>query len=321
MTESCLRLVIRVIRGLLLFKVVSGKDGECFQRQTMKSLVIGCGYLGCRVAERWLSDGHSVSALTRSAANAKQLGDAGITPIQGDVTDRSSLDALPEADLVLYAVGFDSSADKDRQSVVVDGLSNTLDALEHRAKRLVFISTTSVYGQSNGEWVDESSPTEPDTESARIALAAEKAVSSPSLHQIPQVAVLRLSGIYGPGRLLRRIDQLRSGEPMAGSGDAWLNLIHLDDAATAVTLAADRLINTETIDRETFLISDDRPVLRRDYYGTLAELTNSPPPRFDPSQSSRIQGTGKRCRNTFAKQEFGWSLRFPTWVEGLRDAV
>lgn len=287
----------------------------------MKALILGCGYLGRRVAARWLAEGHQVAALTRSSGKAVELRAAGIAPVVGDVTDRASLTALPRADLVLYAVGYDRAGGRDRRAAVIDGLQNALDAIAGRAEGLIFVSTTSVYGQSNGEWVDEESATEPATESGLLALEAERL-----LHfalRTPHSMILRLSGLYGLGRLLRRVEQLRAGEPIPGDGEAWLNLIHVEDAATVVVLAGERLLRhgDKAVQGETFLVSDDRPVRRREYYGRLAELTGSPPPVFDPSAEGRSAGLGKRCRNERAKCELGLRLAFPTFEEGLADAL
>ncbi len=282
----------------------------------MKCLIIGCGYLGQRVADRWKAAGHDVSALTRSAAKAEALRENGITPVVGDVTDCASLTGLPHADVVLYAVGYDP-ASGDRQNVVVGGIDNALQALWGKTEKLVFVSTTSVYGQSSGEWVDEQSPTEPTTEAGQIALAAEMRVRSAT--GITSL-VLRMSGLYGPGRLLRRAEQMRSQTPIAGNGDAWLNVVHVEDAASAVECAASRLCDPMSRGA-TYVVTDDQPVRRREYYERLASLTNSPPPTFDPMADSRVIGIGKRCRNDLAKRELGWSPAHPHFVEGLASVL
>lgn len=292
----------------------------------MKALILGCGYLGRWVAARWLAEGHAVTALTRSPGKAEELRAAGVVPVLGDVTDRASLAGLPAADAALYAVGYDRAGGRDRRAVVVEGLRNALDALTGKTDQVVFISTTSVYAQSDGEWIDEGSPAEPRTEPGRLALEAERLLNPHSAPGTPHPVVLRLSGLYGRGRLLRRVEQLRAGEPIAGDGDAWLNLIHVEDAATAVLLAAGRLLNQSrdrerAVPTETFLVTDDRPVTRQEYYGRLAKLTNSPAPVFDPSAEARSAGLGKRCRNGRIKQELKLRLRYPTFENGLADAV
>lgn len=193
-------------------------------------LVIGCGYVGLRAARRWTQAGLKVAATTRSKQRAAEFSSLGITPIVADVTDASSLTTLPTADCVLHAVGFDRAAGPSKRDVYVDGLANVLTAISGKADRVVHISSTSVYGQSNGELVDESSICEPNTEGGRICWEAEQLVRSNSASW----NILRLAGIYGPGRLLRRAEQVMSAEPIAGRADAFLNLIHVEDAVTAI---------------------------------------------------------------------------------------
>src|SRR5438128_167242 len=129
-------------------------------------LILGCGYLGRRVARLWLENGQRVAALTRK--NADALRELGVEPLPGDVLDRDSLRTLPVASTVLYAVGLDRATGKTMREVYVTGLANVLDTLPP-CGRFVYVSATSVYGQTNGEWVTEASPTEP-TEAGKIVL-------------------------------------------------------------------------------------------------------------------------------------------------------
>ena len=288
----------------------------------MHALILGCGYLGGRIAQRWLGRGDLVTAITRSPDRAAKLAEAGLRTCVGDITDPASLAQLPSADLVLYAVGYDRNAVASRTEVVNDGLRNALAALETRTRRLVFISTSSVYGVADGGWIDETTPTEPAGESGRLALEAEGLVAASSL----DVVCLRLTGLYGPGRLLRRVDQFRRREPIAGEGEAWLNLIHVDDAARAVELAADRLLgrgdHSMGEECETFLVTDDRPMRRGEYYEMLARAAGAPRPTFDPAAGrSRIVGLGKRCRNDRAKRALGLALEHPRVTEPLLKSL
>jgi nucleoside-diphosphate-sugar epimerase len=129
--------------------------------------------------------------------------------------------------------------------------------------------------------------------------------------------ILRLTGIYGPDRVLTRVAALRDGLPLAGSPDAWLNLIHVDDAAAAVVAAA-RQPQPEPL----YLVTDDRPCTRGEYYTELSRLVNAPPPTFDPAQVPRHgQGLNKRCRNQRIKRSLGLQWQCPTFVEGLRASL
>ena len=293
----------------------------------MHKLIIGCGYLGHRVARAWVADGHSVSALTRSTTRAAELSQEGIRPIVGDICDPSTLAGLPAADTVVFAVGYDRSSGHSQQAVAVDGLRNVLRIIASRTGRLISISSSSVYGQSGGEWVDESTPCHPVQPGGECCLAAEWLVHSffdtPSDSQgepgrTLRANVLRLSGIYGPGRLLSRVESLRAGEPLAGRGDAWLNLIHVDDAVLAVCACEER-----GQPGQTYLVSDDQPIRRAEYYGLLAELSGAPPPRFNP-ESAPARGSGginKRCLNRRMSEELKVVLTYPTINEGLPQSL
>ena len=285
----------------------------------MRRLIVGCGYLGRRVAARWVAAGDDVFALTRSEQNATALQELGISPIAGDVTDRATLQSLPECDTVLHAVGYDRSANASKRAVYVDGLSNVLDLVANRCGRFIHISSTSVYGQQQGEWVDEQTPCESETESGEICIAAERLVLDRFSKDgsTGQGTVLRLSGIYGPDRLLSRIDALRNSQPLPGPEAGWLNLIHVDDAAEVVVTCAE----AESPD-SVYLVSDNRPVLRGDYYRLLAKLVNAPEPAFDLDAVARhSRGINKRCRNRKLREELGVVLRFPDIETGLTDAV
>lgn len=285
-------------------------------------LIFGCGYLGRRVADRWLAAGNSVVAVTRSEQRAAELAASGIVPHVGDICDPHSLRNLPEAvDTVLFAVGFDRSPGQSQEDVFVGGLRNVVTAVGRRCRRFVYISSTSVYGQSDGGWVDESSPCEPKQPGGAACLAAERVLFDAFSTRDPaqsSAVVLRLGGIYGPQRLLTRIAELKAGTPLAGFSDAWLNLIQVDDAASAV-LAAGRHESPP----DTVIVTDDEPVQRGVYYTRLAELVGAPPPTFDVTQD-RARGAGglnKRCSNRRLREVLEVELRYPTFEQGLREAV
>ena len=290
----------------------------------MSKLVIGCGYLGRRVAAAWLLAGQEVAALTRSTANAEELSQIGIWPVVGDICEPTTLAELPAAETVLFAVGFDRTSGRSQHEVYVDGLRNVLNQVASRCERFLYISSSSVYGQSAGEWVDETSPCEPAQPGGQCCLAAEVLVREffPSSNQTAVTMrfanVLRLSGIYGPSRLLSRIESLRAREPLSGQGEAWLNLIHVDDAVAAVLACEQRGQPSET-----YLITDDQPIRREEYYSQLARLVAAPPPVFANDQPAK-RGSGclnKRCSNRKARAELGLALAYPTIIAGLPHAL
>ena len=235
-----------------------------------RKLIIGCGYLGRRVARRWIAQGETVFALTRSAERAREFRASGIEPIVGDVTDPASLAELPAVETALYAVGLDRDSEKSMLEVYVGGLDNVLKQAAGNVGRLLYISSTSVYGQNTGEWVDESSECRPETENGKLCLEAEQLLRS----RIPEGNILRLAGIYGPGRLVARVAALRAGLVLEGNPDAWLNLIHVDDAVAAI-LACERLGRPGA----TYVVCDDHPIRRLEYYSLLANLIGAPPPK------------------------------------------
>lgn len=270
------------------------------------ALIIGCGYLGRRVAARWVAAGRRVAALTRR--NADALRALGVEPVVGDVTDPATLADLPAARTVLYAVGMDRGQGKTMREVYVDGLRHVLGTLPP-PERFVYVSSTGVYGQTDGGWVDEGSPTEPAEESGRVVLEAERTLRSAR----PDAIIMRFAGLYGPGRLLRR-GPLMAGEPLVGDADKWLNLVHVEDGAAAVLAAAER-----ARPGATYTVADDEPMTRRAFYTHLAELLGAPPAAFD--HRPEPGANNRRVSNRTAKAELGWSPAYPTYREGLAQAV
>jgi nucleoside-diphosphate-sugar epimerase len=275
----------------------------------LRKLVIGCGYLGLRVARRWLAQGDSVAALTRSEAHANLFRDAGIEPVIGDVTQPTSLAGLPEVDTLLYAVGLDRNSGQSQRDVYVGGLDNVLGHMAGRVRRLLYISSTSVYGQNSGEWVEESSEARPESENGRVCLDAENVLRD----RVSDANILRLAGIYGPGRLVARIESLRAGLVPEGNPEAWLNLIHVEDAVAAV-VACER----QDTPSSTYLICDDSPCRRREFYSLLAWMIGAPQPRFE---SPSPAGLHKRCSNRRLHEELQVVLRFPGFNIGLPHAL
>lgn len=282
----------------------------------MSVLIVGCGYLGMRAAKAWVAAGRKVYALTRGRAD--ELRANGVEPIVGDVLAPESLKALPQTDTVLYAVGMDRTAGKPMREVYVTGLGNVLGVLGSRelevsasvpdaltsSSRLLYISSTGVYGQTDGSWIDESSPTEPLEESGRVILDAEQL-----LRQFrPDAVILRFAGIYGPSRVLRKASLLK-GEPVPGDGERFVNLVHVDDGVRAV-LAAE----ANATSGEMYLVADDAPPTRRELFTKTAELIGAPIPTFDGGGGVE---TNRRVSNAKAKQRLGFQPLYPSIATGL----
>lgn len=275
-------------------------------------LIIGCGYLGMRIAQAWQQQGHRVFALTRSRAETFRA--LGWEPLVGDITQPGTLPPWPEAATILYAVGMDRSSGRSFREVYVDGLRQVLTTLP-REGRLIYVSSTSVYGQCHGELVDENSPTEPIEESGQIILEAEHLLRTLR----PSAILLRFAGIYGPDRVLRR-SALLAGQPLIGDADKWLNLIHVDDGVQAVLLA-----ETRAAAGELYIVSDNHPVRRRDFYTEAARLLGAPPARFEPlppgAPPPPMERGNRRLNASKIRLQLGFTPQFPTYVEGLAHAI
>jgi len=279
----------------------------------MAKLVVGCGYLGQRVAERWLAQGQTVYGVTRSPEHAEELRRQGVQPIVADVTRPESLRGLPEVETMLFAVGYDPQSGLSRHEIQVDGLRNVLDTLSDSTRRVILVSSTGVYGQTGGVWVDEDSSCQPTREAGRAMLAAEAALRDHRLGS--RGVVLRLAGLYGPGRITRLADLL-AGRPIVAPSEGHLNLIHVDDAATAV-LAAEKYAHVPAM----FLVSDGHPVLRSEFYAYLASLLGRESPTLvapEPESRHTLRShADKRIRNHRLLNELRIQLTYPSYREGL----
>lgn len=280
-------------------------------------LIFGCGFLGHPVALRWLKEGHAVYALTRSPERAESLASEGISPVLGDITRPESLGNFPAADSILFAVGYDRSAGYEIDKVYVTGLANVLDQLDTLPRRFIYISSTGVYGQTDGRWLDEDSPCQPRRAGGRACLAAEKLLSE---HEIaPRTVSLRCAGLYGPGRI-PRLESVRAQRAISARGDTYLNLIHVEDAVEAV-LAVDRASHPSSV----YVVSDGHPVVRRDFYDELARLLGVAPPQLtlsgDDENDRRRGSENKRMRNDRIIHELGIVPKNPNYREGLASIL
>ncbi len=270
----------------------------------MRVLVAGCGYVGTALGLALAADGHTVFGLRRRAAALP----APLVPVSADLTDAASLAGLPaDLDAVVYAAAAGGRSEAAYRVAYVDGLGNLLEALAAAARpprRVLFTSSTSVYGQEDGSWVDEGSPTEPRGFTGRLVLEGEGCVAA---GPIPGV-VLRLGGIYGPGRT-RLLESVRRGEARATPG--WTNRIHRDDAAGAL-----RHLLGVADPAPLYVGVDCEPAERPAVLAWLAErLGVAAPPREPASAGGGGRGGSKRCRNARLLAS-GYAFRYPTFREG-----
>jgi nucleoside-diphosphate-sugar epimerase len=269
-------------------------------------LIAGCGYVGRALGARIVARGCEVWGLRRGASQSTD----GIRPIAADLADPATLRALPaDLDAVVYAASAGGSTPEAYEAAYLRGLENLLAVVVPR--RLIFVSSTAVYGDRQGAWTDEESQPEPDHFSGRILLEAEKiALAGP----MPAM-VLRLGGIYGPGRerLIREVVEgraLRPAEPM------FTNRIHRDDAAGAIAhlLALER---PEPI----YLGVDSEPADLGAIYAWIAARLGLPELAIasTPGEGRPARGS-KRCSNARLVAS-GYRFAYPTFREGYGELL
>lgn len=274
----------------------------------MRVLIAGCGYVGTALAERLAVEGGIVWGLRR---DPKGLPSA-VRPLAADLTDPGTLRNLPSGlECVVYTAAPDRVDDEAYRRIYVEGLSHVLDALQRQGqepRRIFFTSSTAVYAQSGGEWVDEASATEPTHFSGMRMLEAERLLLGSPF----PATILRLGGIYGPGRV-GLIERVRRGEAVCIDGPpTYTNRIHRDDCAGAL----EHLI-AHPQPENLYIGVDDEPADECAVLRWLATQLGVPLPRVERSAdlAPRRQRGNKRCRNARLVAS-GYIFRYPTFREG-----
>ena len=283
--------------------------------------IIGCGDIGYRVAKLEQTAGQPVSALSRSDLSAAKLSRHAIKPINGDLDQPPSLHELPRDAEVLYYFAPPPAEGEDDPRLVA-----LLSALDRKGlpRRIVYISTSGVYGDCGGAWVDETWPANPRSDRGRRRAAAEKCLLDWSGQHGVAAVILRVPGIYGPGRL--PVERIRRGVPVLREEESpWSNRIHADDLAQACVLAA-RRGDAGAI----YNVSDGNPTTMTDYFHCVADLLGLPrPPAISMAEARITLGPGilsfleesKRLDNRRMLEELGVSLRYPDLAKGLPSCV
>jgi len=272
-----------------------------------RTAIVGCGYVGTAVGEALVRAGGEVHGTTTSPSRTAELEAKGIVPHVLEVADAAALHGLlAECEAVLLSVGAGREG-ADYRSVYLAAASHLVAALERTTvSRVVYTSSTRVYAQDDGRWVDEDSPTQPADENGRTLLEAERVLLDAGRvgAGVPPVfvTVLRLGGIYGPGRdPAARIRQFAGQERR--DGDACVNMIHLDDIVAAIV----RLLPMPH--GGVLNLCDDGPAPRREYYDRIIAAAGLPPIRWiSPAGSPPL---GKRVGNALIKQTLGLQLQHP----------
>ena len=274
----------------------------------MRLLIAGCGYVGSELGLRFGGPGHQVWGLRREPGSLPKP----ILPLAADLLDPKLSERLPPADHVVYAASADASDPDAYRAAYVDGVTNLLEALVEvgaPVERFIFVSSTAVYGDAAGGWVDEGTPPSPESFRGELVLEGERRVLS---GPFPGV-ILRLGGIYGPGRT-RLLERVRSGEARCPPGGSiWSNRIHRTDAAGILA----HLLTREA-PGEVYIGVDDEPASRCEVYRFLAELLDAPSPKEDTGATS--SRSNKRCSNRRIRAS-GYHFSFPSFREGYRAMV
>jgi nucleoside-diphosphate-sugar epimerase len=270
--------------------------------------------LGARLARQ----GHTVCGLRRHAT--PELAAAGIQPVVADLTREESLrEVRADFDWVVNCASSSHGDAADYRSVYVEGNRRVIEWLlrSGHLQRYVYTSSTGVYGQDDGSWVVESSPTEPGPETARVLVEAERLLLGAAAQRGFPAVVLRVAGIYGPQRgfLLRRF--LEGAARVEGEGDRWMNMIHREDVAGAIEAAL-----RGGHGGEVYNVVDDEPAQQITVLRWLSENTGKPmPAAVEKPPPGKRAVTSKRVSNHRLRSELGWRPMYPTFREGYAEEL
>lgn len=267
-------------------------------------LIAGCGYVGAAAAKLFADAAWDVSGWVRTKQTAVATQEREISLSVVDITSR---DAVREnafgADVVVHCA---SSGTDSYRKVYRDGVANLISCFP--GARVIFTSSTSVYAQQDNSVVTEESPSEPDSEDAKMLREAEQIVLDNA------GIVLRVAGIYGPGRsfLLRSVI-----DGTAVATDRFANQVHRDDVASAIFFVGRHAkINPPRI----FNVVDDTPTPRLEILAWLAERLNLPQPISRLSSGNRLGRSNKRVSNAKLRA-LGWAPAYPSYREGFDRSV
>ena len=276
-------------------------------------LIAGCGYVGTVLGEMLAGDGHDVYGLKRDPSELPST----IRPVKADLSLPETLSSLPSGiDTVFYTAGASRGDEETYRSAYLDGVGRLLTALTELGespRRIFFTSSTSVYDQRRGEWIDETSHAGPSSFRGDIMLMTERLLLAGSF----PATIVRFGGIYGPGRerLLHAVEQ---GAVAVRSGDAhYTNRIHRDDAAGCLR----HLMSCESLE-DIYLGVDHEAAEESAVLRWLADrLGTKLPEATDENSIAKVRRAGsKRCRNDRLTAS-GYSFRYPTFREGYEQMI
>lgn len=296
-------------------------DREYHVDAVHNALIIGCGDIGKRIARQLLSSGMSVGAMTRSVENRDRLAKMGLDAFTGDLDDPETIDPAAAADAIVFYLapppggGFHDTRMRNFCAALKTGA---------RPAKVVYMSTSGVYGDCPGIAVTEETPLNPQTARARRRLDAETTLAGYGAETQVPIVILRVTGIYGPNRL--PITHLMNGVPLLNENEApTTNRIHADDLATVCIAAAARGENGEI-----FNVSDGEHGTMTAYFTAIADLLGIPRPRQVSREEAAIVmppllysyfSESRRMDNRKMLTRLGVSLRYPTLADGLKSCI
>jgi nucleoside-diphosphate-sugar epimerase len=267
-----------------------------------KFAIIGCGYIGTGVGAALAARGHDVIGTTTTPERRDELKAHGIRPRVLTVQDAQALRDVVRDREVVYLTLAAGGRHRDYREVYLRGAHALLEALEiSSAQRVIYTSSTGVYGQEDGSPVNEDSPTEPSTANGKVLVETEKTLLAGCQRSGRQAAILRLAGIIGPDRgPVNRMPSLAGTQ--RSDGEAWVNLIHRHDAVNILVRLAD--VSYHGI----LNVCGDEPIRRRVYYDRLIQKLGLAPIRWTVSNGTSL---GKRISNTRVKQLLNYEFEHP----------
>ena len=267
-------------------------------------VIAGCGFTGRRVAERLLRQGHRVIALARSVERLNDLAALGVECVVWDASAPDAAELLAAATPVGAAVLY-SVPTLRLEGRLDEPAPRLLPVLAGKAARVVYLSTTGVYGAAHR--VDEATPVAPETERQRLRAAAERA----ALEGPWPALVLRPAAIYGPGRGVQVA--LPEGKyQLVGDGSNFTSRIHVEDLAEIATRA---LVSGLT---GAFPVADERPSSSREIAQFVCDLLGLPlPDSVPPEAADETRRADRRVDGSAIRRLLGVELRYPSYVEGI----
>ena len=282
----------------------------------MKTLIVGCGYLGLALGAEWVRRGVQVWGVRRTSAADEAMREAGIRPIHADVTRPGWSSDLPAGwDALVYCAAPGRGGQENYRAVYDWGVRRVLEeARRLGVRRALYTSSTGVYAAAGGEWVNEESPAEPADEKGRLLRTAELRWLEAGGSVFESAVIVRISGMYGAGRgyYLRRF--LEGPAPEAWERERWVNQIHRDDVVSAVLTVLESAPSGRI-----YNVSDDEPARLGEIFDWLAARLGRgvpPPPAAAGALPARRNAGHKRVSNARLKEELHWRPRYPTYREG-----